>query len=208
LEPYECATLAFGGLGQHRIEGIGDKMCTLIHNVLNTDFVTLVQDDDCVKALKIVYDGTDILVKMGVDREIAESMKELFGVSGMCNILGAIKMAKHLRLGPDDNVVTIATDSFDRYYSVIEDLEKRYLETADFVLERWAKDIFHGIGEDNIYDFRTAKDKERLFQQKEKDWLPFGYSKEYIDSMRKQEFWEIEYSKIPDYDKKIKEMRG
>ena len=143
-------------------------MCTLIHNVLNTDFVTLVQDDDCVKALKIVYDGTDILVKMGVDREIAESMKELFGVSGMCNILGAIKMAKHLRLGPDDNVVTIATDSFDRYYSVIEDLEKRYLETADFVLERWAKDIFLGIGEDNIYDFRTAKDKERLFQQKEK----------------------------------------
>ena len=41
LEPYECSTLANGGCGQHRIEGIGDKMCTLIHNVLNTDFVII-----------------------------------------------------------------------------------------------------------------------------------------------------------------------
>ncbi|MBN2882422.1 MAG: pyridoxal-phosphate dependent enzyme, partial [Clostridia bacterium] len=41
LEPYECSTLTNGGRGQHRIEGIGDKMCTLIHNVLNTDFVVL-----------------------------------------------------------------------------------------------------------------------------------------------------------------------
>ena len=120
LEPYECATLALGGLGQHRIEGIGDKMCTLIHNILNTDFVTLIHDEDCVKTLKIIYDGTDILVEMGVDRSIAEGMRELFGVSTMCNILGSIKMAKYLRLGPDDNIVTIATDSIDRYHSVLK----------------------------------------------------------------------------------------
>ena len=57
-------------------------------------------------------------------------MKELFGVSGIANIIGAIKMAKYLKLGPDDNVVTIATDGFDRYDSVMEDLETRY-ELAD-----------------------------------------------------------------------------
>ena len=208
LEPYECATLAFGGRGQHRIEGIGDKMCTLIHNVLNTDFVTLIKDDECVKGLKVIHDGTDVLVKMGVEREVAESMKDLFGVSGICNIQGAIKMAKYLRLGPDDNVVTIATDSFDRYDSVLQDLERRYLETEDYVLERWAKEVFLDAGEDHIYDFRKMEAKERLFEQKEKDWLPFGYSKEYIDSMRNQEFWENEYNKIFEYDKKIKELRG
>ena len=36
LEPHECSTLTNGGRGQHRIEGIGDKMCTLIHNVLQS----------------------------------------------------------------------------------------------------------------------------------------------------------------------------
>lgn len=207
LEPYECSTLATGGRGQHRIEGIGDKMCTLIHNVLTTDFVALINDDDCVKTLKVIHDAPHILVKLGVSPETAESMRDLFGVSGLCNILGAIKMAKYLRLGPDDNVVTIATDSFDRYNSVLEDLDRRQLETADFVLERWAREIFQGISEEHVYDFRRNDRKEHLFRQKEKDWLPFGYSREYLDSMRSPDFWENEYEKISEYNSKIKAMR-
>ncbi|WP_105617442.1 PLP-dependent cysteine synthase family protein [Vallitalea okinawensis] len=207
LEPYECSTLTNGGRGQHRIEGIGDKMCTLIHNVLNTDFVVLIEDDDCVKGLKVIHDGTDVLVELGMDRKVAEFLKDKFGVSGICNILGAIKMAKYLKLGPEDNVVTIATDGFDRYSSVLEDLEKRYLETEDFVLERWKKDVFSKAGTDNVFDFRSEEKKEQLFMQKEKDWVPFGYSKDYIDSMRKQDFWDNEYAKIKEYDEKIKEMR-
>jgi cysteine synthase A len=207
LEPYECSTLANGGRGQHRIEGIGDKMCTLIHNVLTTDFVTLIYDDDCVKALKVIHDAPEILVKLGVAPEVAEGMRGLFGVSGVCNIIGAIKMAKYLRLGPDDNVVTIATDSFDRYLSVLEDLDRRYLETSETVLTRWLKSIFHEAGVEHIYDFRSREQKEQLFRQKEHDWLPFGYSKEYLDSMRSPEFWEREYHRITDYDKKIKDMR-
>ena len=207
LEPYECSTLANGGRGQHRIEGIGDKMCTLIHNVLTTDFVTLIYDDDCVRALKVIHDAPEVLVKLGVAPEVAAGMRELFGVSGICNILGAIKMAKYLRLGPDDNVVTIATDSFDRYNSVLEDLDRRYLETSDFVMERWIRDIFHGSDDAHVYDFRRQDRKEQLFRQKEQDWLPFGYSKEYLDRMRSPEFWENEYSKIAEYDQKIKSMR-
>lgn len=207
LEPYECSTLATGGRGQHRIEGIGDKMCTLIHNVLNTDFVVLIHDEDCVKGLKLIQDGTETLIKMGIKEEVALQLKDHFGVSGICNILGAIKMAKYLRLGPGDNVVTIATDGFDRYRSVLEDLEKRTLEITDFVLERWFRDIFLRANEEHIYDFRKPEAKERLFAQKEADWLPFGYSKEYLDSMRSPSFWEEEYAKIKGYDEKIRAMR-
>jgi len=208
LEPYECSTLATGGKGQHRIEGIGDKMCTLIHNILTTDFVALVRDDDAVRALKIVRDGTAVLIKRGVDPALASNMRHSFGVSGMCNILGAIKMAKYLRLGPDDNVVTIATDGFDRYHSVIEDVDRRYLECNEFVLERWLRDIFLGADEAMIYDFRQREAKEQLFGQKERDWLPFGYSKSYIDAMRQPDFWEAEHAKVTDYDRKIRALRG
>ncbi|MGB4504192.1 MAG: pyridoxal-phosphate dependent enzyme, partial [Syntrophaceticus sp.] len=141
LEPYECSTLTTGGRGQHRIEGIGDKMCTLIHNVLNTDFVVLIKDEESVQGLKVIQDGTDVLVELGVPRDQVSALRGLFGVSGICNILGAIKMAHYLRLGPDDNVVTIATDGFDRYPSVMKDIEERYLELEPFVLKRWARDI-------------------------------------------------------------------
>lgn len=208
LEPYECSTLTDGGRGQHRIEGIGDKMCTLIHNVLNTDFVIMIEDDDCVKGLKVIQDGTDILVEAGIEKSVAEGLKDMFGVSGICNILGAIKMAKHLNLGPDDNVVTIATDGFDRYDSVLEDLDKRYLETGHNVLERWKRDVFDEADTRKITDFRSKEKKQQLFDQKEKDWLPFGYSKTYLDSMKVQAFWDAEYDKVFKYDEKIRALRG
>ena len=105
-------------------------------------------------------------------------------------------------------MVTIATDSFDRYPSVIEDLHKRELEVTDHVLDRWFQDVFMDADTKYILDTRGQKAKEALFAQKERDWLKFGYSKEYLDSMKKQSFWDKEYAKIKDYDAKIKKMRG
>ena len=207
LEPYECSTLANGGLGQHRIEGIGDKMCTLIHNVLTTDFVILIKDEETIQGLKVFRDGTESLVKLGVDRDLALGLRDCFGPSGICNVLGAIKLAKFLRLGPGDNVVTVATDGFDRYGSVLDELQSRYLETAPFVLDRWAKDIFLGAEEDHVYDLRRDSAKERLFSQKERDWLKFGYTQDFLDSMRSQLFWDEQYAKVRQYDEKIGLMR-
>ncbi|MDD4988015.1 MAG: pyridoxal-phosphate dependent enzyme [Candidatus Izemoplasmatales bacterium] len=208
LEPYECSTLTNGGRGQHRIEGIGDKMCTLIHNVLNTDFIALIKDEDCVRALKIIHDGDAILKEQGLHQSIIDEMRELFGVSSLCNIIGAIKMAKYLHLGPEDNIVTVATDGYDRYESVLQDLKRRYLETEDFVLRRWFKDIFMKTDIEDITDTRPDAQKAILFNQKEKDWLKFGYEKAYLDSMKSPEFWENEYQKIFEYDQKITAQRG
>jgi len=207
LEPYECSTLMNGGRGQHRIEGIGDKMCTLIHNVLNTDFIILIKDEETVQGLEIIHNGTDVLVEQGIDRDVAESMKDLFGPSGICNIIGAIKMAKHLKLGPGENVVTIATDGYDRYDTVLQNLQERYLETEDFVLRRWFKDIFLGADTNHIADYRPKSQKEKLFLQKENDWLKFGYKKEYLDSMKNMSFWDNEYKKVFHYNERIKELR-
>ncbi len=207
LEPYECSTLANGGRGQHRIEGIGDKMCTLIHNVLTTDFLILIKDEETIQGLKLFQDGADIIAALGVDRALAASLRDRFGPSGICNIIGAIKLAKFLRLGPGDNVVTVATDGFDRYYSVLADMEQRYLETAPFVMERWARDNFVGADDSYVYDVRKAAAKERLFGQKEKDWLKFGYNQAYLDSMRDMAFWEREYAKVAIYNEKIAALR-
>ena len=208
LEPYECSTLANGGRGQHRIEGIGDKMCTLIHNVLTTDFLILIEDEETVQGLKVIHDGTSVLTKMGVDPVLAASLVNKFGPSGVCNIIGAIKLAKYMHFGPGDNVVTIATDGFDRYDSVLEELNNRYLELSPTVLERWTKDIFLQADEEHVYDVRRTPSKERLFRQKEQDWLKFGYSQAYLDSMRNQDFWDKEYAKVEPYNQKIKAQRS
>ncbi|MDD4751687.1 MAG: pyridoxal-phosphate dependent enzyme [Desulfitobacteriaceae bacterium] len=207
LEPFECPTLSRGLGGAHRIEGIGDNLCNLIHNLLTTDYVVLVHDDDCVKGLKIIQEGAQILTRMGVDSNLAQSLVNLFGVSGICNILGSIKMAKYLHLGPEDNVVTISTDGFDRYSSVLEDLAARNPGMDNTMLEQWGEEIFWGLDSEQIFDFRAQEAKNHLFKLKEKDWVPFGYSLDYLETMKEMKFWDREYERVIEYDKRIKELR-
>ena len=92
--------------------------------------------------------------------------------------------------------MTVATDGFDRYNSVLDEMNSRYLELAPAVLDRWAHDIFLGAADDHVFDFRKPAVKEQLFQQKENDWLKFGYTKEFLDSMRSQDFWDAQYAKV------------
>ena len=126
LEPRQCSTLFDGGQGQHRIEGIGDKMVTLIHNVFNTDLLMLIHDEDTVRGMEAVQAGTDVLVRrLGLSETEAMGLRDKLGPSCICNIVGAIKTAKYLGLGREDNVVTIATDSYDRYPSVSRALYER-----------------------------------------------------------------------------------
>jgi cysteine synthase A len=52
-EAKQCPTLLMNGFGGHRIEGIGDKHVPWIHNVRNTDVVTAIDDEDCMRILRL-----------------------------------------------------------------------------------------------------------------------------------------------------------
>jgi cysteine synthase A len=209
LEPRECSTLYNNGRGQHRIEGIGDKMVTLIHNILTTDYVMLVHDEDCLRGLKVIQDGTQVLVeRLGVPEEGARALVNRLGISSICNIIGAIKTAKFLDLGPQDNVVTIATDGFDRYPSVMADLERRAGPIDAETLEVWAKAVFLGATTHEVLDVRSQAQKERLFRQKEEVWTQFGYSVAYLNQMKFPDFWEAEANEVPQIDAQIAAVRG
>lgn len=53
----------------------------------------MISDEDCVRGLKAIQDGGSVLKEMGVAPGQVAGMYGLFGISGICNILGAIKMA-------------------------------------------------------------------------------------------------------------------
>ncbi len=210
LEPRECSTLYNGGQGQHRIEGIGDKMVTLIHNVFNTDLLMLIHDEDTVRGMEAVQSGTQVLVeRLGVSEADASDLKDRLGPSGVCNIIGAIKTAKYLGLGPEDNVVTIATDSYDRYPSVSKLLYDRMGgKPSDDQLELWAKGAFLGASMGEIVDLNTGGEHQRLQAMKESLWPQFGYSDKHIRQMASQDYWDAEYERIFQLDPLISETRG
>jgi cysteine synthase len=201
LEPKECSTLFDCGRGTHRIEGIGDKMVTLIHNVLTTDYVALIHDDDCVMGLELLERRQPLLERiLGLPGGSLGRLRGLFGISGICNILGAIRMARFLGLGPQDNVVTIATDGFDRYPSVLANLAERVGPLSSEEIAHCFEKIFRGGDAREILDVRPREQKDRLFGYKEEVWKPFHYSQAYLDGMKSQSFWDAEFSKIRNID--------
>ncbi|MCB9137501.1 MAG: pyridoxal-phosphate dependent enzyme [Caldilineaceae bacterium] len=209
LEPRQCSTLFNGGQGQHRIEGIGDKMVTLIHNIFNSDLLMLINDEETVQGMEAIESGAHVLAdRLGVDRELAASLQGKFGPSCICNIIGAIKTAKYLGLGPDDNIVTIATDSYDRYPSVSRNLyERNGGRPNDDQLEMWAKSAFLGASLGEIIDLNRNNEHQRLQQMKEDLWTRFGYEASHIRRMAGQDFWDEEYAKIREIDPLIEELR-
>ncbi len=129
LEPIQCPTLFNNGYGAHDIQGIGDKHVTWIHNVMNQDAVMCIDDIESKKGLQLLSEeaGMETLHKrFGVPTQDVETMSNLFGISGICNVLGAIKTAKFYGMKSRDTIVTIATDALDRYYSVMADMTRTY----------------------------------------------------------------------------------
>ena len=119
VEASECPTLLRNGFGEHNIQGIGDKHVPYIHNVMNTDLVVGVSDRS-VAALDLLFNNETGLAYLAERRrigpEVIDGLKYL-GLSGIANVTAAIKTAKHLELGDEDVLITVATDSAALYGS-------------------------------------------------------------------------------------------
>ncbi len=124
-EAQQCPTLLMNGFGDHRIEGIGDKHIPWVHNVRNTDGVAAIDDEDCMRILRLFNEpaGRKHLTSLGVTAAELASLP-LLGISGICNLLAAIKTARHFELTERDVIFTVFTDSTELYGSRLEELKK------------------------------------------------------------------------------------
>jgi cysteine synthase len=122
-EAWQCPTLLMNGFGDHRIEGIGDKHVPWVHNVRNTDAVAAIDDEDCMRVLRLFNEpeGRRLLASAGVDQARIEALG-LLGISSICNLLASIKAARYWELDENDVVFTIFTDSAEMYLSRLEEL--------------------------------------------------------------------------------------
>ena len=95
-EALQCPTLLMNGFGAHRIEGIGDKHVPWIHNVRNTDAVTAIDDEQCMRLFRLFNEreGLKFLGRHGVPASLIERLSWL-GISSIANILSSIKAAKY-----------------------------------------------------------------------------------------------------------------
>ena len=210
VEALECPTMLYNGFGEHNIQGIGDKHIPLIHNVMETDVVTAISDR-ATDRLNVLFNtdvGRRYLVdRRGVDAMLVASLSSL-GLSSICNILAAIKLAKHRGLTERDAVITVATDGAAMYRS-----ERERVLRAEFpggFDELAAAEVFseelQGVATDHLRDL-DALERERIFNLGYFTWVEQqGVPVAEFAQRKVPSFWQQARATLPVLDERIREF--
>jgi cysteine synthase len=212
VEALECPTMLENGFGEHNIQGIGDKHIPLIHNVMNTDVVCAVSDraTDELDVLFNTPEGRGFLLdRKGVAADVVGAL-EHFGLSSICNTVAAIKTARLLNLGPEDAIVTIATDGAAMYPSERrKTVERRFgggfgaLDAAEVYGEHLASS-----GTEHMVEC-TEQDRTRIFNLGYYTWVEQqGTPLDVFEARRSQVFWRGLRRYLIAWDALIDEFNG
>jgi cysteine synthase len=212
VEASECPTLLRNGFGEHNIQGIGDKHVPLIHNVMNTDIAAGVSDQS-TDALDLLFNsatGLSYLIgRRRIDPALANKLK-LLGLSGIANLVAAIKVAKRLELDENDLLVTLATDSAALYAS-----ERRKFLAARFpdgFDEVNAGEVFGqhllGIADNDVLEL-THQERSRIFNLGYYTWVEQqGVGATAFEERRSQSFWTTLHQALPALDSLIADFNA
>jgi len=205
-EALQCPTLLENGFGGHRIEGIGDKHVPWIHNARNTDMVTGIDDEDCMSLIRLFNEpaGKRFLEAQGVDPNLVGSL-HLLGISGIANLLSAIKFAKFYELTERDVVLTVLTDSMELYQTRLAELEE---ERGAYTETQAAVDLasrLHGIKTDHVLEL-GFQDRKRIHNLKYFTWVEqLGRTVEELDAQWYDypEYWDRIHQSVQAIDDQI-----
>ena len=211
-EASECPTLLRNGFGEHNIQGIGDKHVPYIHNVMNTDIVVGVSDRS-TGALDLLFNSETGLSYLAERRHIEPellSRLKLIGLSGIANLVAAIKTAKRLELGEQDAIITVATDGAALYGSERRKLlTEHYPDGFDRVS---AGEVFGqyllGAVDNDVLEL-THAERSRIFNLGYYTWVeqqgvPLGE----FERRRSQKFWRELRQVAPIWDELITEFNA
>lgn len=207
-EALQCPTLLYNGYGAHRIEGIGDKHVPWIHNMKNTDFVAAIDDELVMNLMRLFNEdeGHQQLSENGISTDIIEKL-DLFGISSIANIVGAIKMAKYYEMNENDVVVTIATDSMEMYQSRLAEAREKFGEyTAQNAVVDYKSRLLE-ISTDNLLEL-SYYDRKRMHNLKYFTWVEQqGKAVEELNAQwYDEDYWTAQYAKVDEWDEKIIEF--
>ncbi|MGA8279665.1 MAG: hypothetical protein WB853_02105, partial [Desulfobacterales bacterium] len=141
-----------------------------VHDCKETDFLVAVDDAVPMRLLRLFNEenGRRALVAEGVSEELAAEL-DVLGISGIANLVAAIKFAKYGELTEEDVVVTIATDSMQLYGSRLEELSQ---ERGPYTAADAQRDIelMKSIAIDHVKEL-TYYDRKAIHNLKYFTWV-------------------------------------
>ncbi|GAB4313625.1 MAG: pyridoxal-phosphate dependent enzyme [Candidatus Sumerlaeia bacterium] len=208
-EALQCPTLLQCGFGAHRIEGIGDKHIPWIHNVRNTDVVIAIDDEQTMALMRLFNEpeGRSLLVREGVPEELTGRL-DLLGISSLCNLAAAIKLARHFEMDGRDVIFTPLTDSMDLYGSRLEEQRALHGPYTSVQAAAHMARYLHGIGTDYMREL-TFADRKALHNFKYFTWVEQqGRTAEDLRRLWDPDFWTETFAQAEEWDRLIEQFNA
>ena len=212
VEALECPTMLENGFGEHNIQGIGDKHIPLIHNVMNTDYVVGVSDratDQLNVAFNTAAGRAFLADRRGVPQALLAALGSL-GLSSICNVVAAIKVARQARLGPDDLLLTVATDGAPMYASELHKVVWRDFPDGfdEIAVGQVHGEHLLGAGPEHVLEL-TELERRRIFNLGYYTWVEQqGVPLADFEARRRQETWTEIRAALPAWDALIDEFNA
>jgi cysteine synthase A len=174
------------------------------------DALICIDEIECKKGLQLLTDPAGVrflTASAGVPEKAAREIATIFGISGVCNLLGAIKAAKYFGLTARDTLVTVATDAIDRYRSVMEQLDGKFgrLDPTEAAVR--LESIFHGQKTDWVQE-GTEGNRQRWFNLKYYTWVEQqGKTVGELDAQRDPAWWTRHQELVAEQDEKLRKAR-
>lgn len=209
VEALQCPTLLECGFGGHRIEGIGDKHVPWIHNVRNTDVVAAIDDDRCIALMRLFNEpeGHRALERAGVPRDTVESLP-LMGISCICNLVAAIKTARHFDMNDRDVLFIPLTDSIDLYATRLEECRDA---AGPYDAEQAARDHarhLQAVTTDHMREL-TYRDRKALHNLKYYTWVEQqGRTVDELEQLWDPDFWTQTFDQVHEWDRMIEHFNS
>ena len=206
-EALQCPTLLSCGFGGHRIEGIGDKHIPWIHNVRNTDVVVAIDDEQCIALMRLFNEseGQAFLMREGVPAETVAELS-LVGISSICNLVAAVKTARHFDFDERDVIFLPLTDGMDLYRSRLHEQRRDHGPYTPSLAARHFARYIEAIAADHMREL-TYHDRKTLHNLKYFTWVE--QQQRGVDELRQlwdPDFWSQTFAQVGQWDRLIEQF--
>jgi hypothetical protein len=146
--------------------------------------------------------GREFLAAEGIAQPLIDQLP-LLGISGICNLVAAIKTAKHYEMGKRDVLFACLTDSMQLYGSRLEE-EREQCGPLDHTTaaRTFGRDL-DAIGTDNMREL-TYHDRKAIHNLKYFTWVEQQQrSVEDLNKLWDPDFWTEQFAQVDEWDRLI-----
>jgi hypothetical protein len=142
------------------------------------------------------------MAEYGVKKEVMDQL-HLLGISGISNLLSAIKSAKYYELGENDVVMTVFTDSMELYGSRLKELEQQLGKyKREHALVDFERRLL-GETTDHMKEL-TYADRKAVHNLKYFTWVEQqGRNSDELRQLWDPAYWEETFGQVEEYDRLI-----